>query len=440
MKKILILDTSVLLTDFKSLFYYGVNDICIPLIVLEELDKNKNRPDIAGRHARAAIRILDQLRAKAQKKKTDITTGIKIRRGCGMLHTCYIKTDLLPVGFDKTIPDHQIIGTALYIRDNNPNHKVIVVSNDINMRVKCNSVGLLSEEFVPNKVVKTKTELYSGFAELDVSSNIIDNIFKQEEVDLPVTENSIHPNQFLELTSSTKLNHKALVRYNGKGKGLKTLAKSVKTSWGVSPKNREQLLAWDLLTDKNIPIVSLIGKAGSGKTLISLAAALEQVINKKEYDRLIVSRPIQPMGRDLGYLPGTIEEKLDPWLAPVKDNLLFLFGNDKESVKEYMERGIIEVEALTYIRGRSIQNSILLLDESQNLTRHEMKTILTRVGMGSKIILTGDIEQIDNSNIDEISNGLTYVIEKFKDLEIAGHITLVKGERSEVATVSAELL
>ena len=213
------------------------------------------------------------------------------------------------------------------------------------------------------------------------------------------------------------------------------------TVWGIDARNKEQTFALDLLMDPDVEVVSLIGQAGSGKTLLAVAAGLEQVLGEEsEYKKLIVSRPIQPLGNDIGYLPGTLEEKMDPWLMPIKDNLEFLMGNDRDTVKMYFESGIIEIEAITYIRGRSITNAFIIIDEAQNLTRHELKTILTRVGEGTKIILTGDIEQIDNIYIDETSNGLTYAVEKFKEHDISGHITLQKGERSKVATLAAKIL
>ena len=211
--------------------------------------------------------------------------------------------------------------------------------------------------------------------------------------------------------------------------------------WGIDARNKEQSFALELLMDPDVEVVSLIGQAGSGKTLLAVAAGLEQVLgDDSEYKKLIVSRPIQPLGKDIGFLPGTLEEKMDPWLMPIKDNLEFLLGNDRDTVKMYFEKGVIEIEAITYIRGRSITNAFIIIDEAQNLTRHELKTILTRVGEGTKIILTGDIEQIDNIYIDETSNGLTYAVEKFKEYDISGHITLQKGERSKVATLAAKIL
>ena len=210
--------------------------------------------------------------------------------------------------------------------------------------------------------------------------------------------------------------------------------------WGVKPRNKEQIFSLDLLKDPSVDIVTLVGKAGSGKTLLAIAAGLYQVLETETYNRLVISRPIQPMGRDIGFLPGTMEEKMAPWVAPIQDNLQFLMGNDKETLNMYMDKNTIEVEALTYIRGRSISKAFVIIDEAQNLTAHELKTIITRVGEGTKIVLTGDIEQIDNVYIDETSNGLTHAIEKFKSYELSGHVALVKGERSKIATIASKIL
>ena len=277
-----------------------------------------------------------------------------------------------------------------------------------------------------------------------VDDQIIDRLYEGEGIFLEdLCDNKVvHPNQFVMMVSSANEKKTALTRFINEHEPFKKLREhNAGESWGISPKNKEQNFAMDLLYDNNVPVISLIGKAGSGKTLCAIASGLEQVIGPDpKYNRLIVSRPVMPMGKDIGYLPGTMEEKMAVWLAPVQDNLRFLFGNDDLMLESYMEKRIIEVEALTYIRGRSIQNAFIIIDECQNLTRHEVKTILTRVGEGSKIILTGDVEQIDNVNLNENSNGLAYVIEKLKEFDISGHITFLKGERSKVATISAKVL
>lgn len=441
-KKIYVLDTSVFLTDFRALFAYKANDVVIPLTVLEEIDYNKKRQDPAGANARAICRFLETL-----LQKGNLRDGIKIRKGCGMLFAKEIATEVLPLAFDSSIPDNRIISVALKEQQLNPDRKVILVSCDINMRIKGNSVGLYVEDYTINQIVKDRKELYTGFKEVLLDDQLIDRfyngeniIFKDIQARLPI----MHANQFLMLISNSNPKKTALARYVSESVPLKKIKKHKKDKlFGFEAKNKEQQFALDLLLDPEIPVVSLIGKAGSGKTLTALAAGLIQIMDGEQealYSRIIVSRPVQPMGKDLGYLPGTLEEKMTPWLQPILDNLRFLFGNDKSTLEDYIRRGIIELEALTYIRGRSIPNAFIIIDECQNLTRHEMKTILTRVGYGTKIVLTGDIEQIDNNHVDERTNGLAHMIEKSKDEILAGHITLLKGERSEVATLYSQIL
>ena len=283
-----------------------------------------------------------------------------------------------------------------------------------------------------------------GFKSHLVDEEIIDQFYSGEEIYLDKEDIKLQPNQYLMLISSSNQKKTALARFYSYSKPLKRInGEHKKGIWGVKPRNKEQSFALDLLMDPSVPIVTLIGKAGSGKTLLAIAAGLAQVMeDKKEsnYRRLVISRPIQPMGKDIGYLPGSMEEKMAPWLAPIQDNLQNLMGNDKETLKMYTDNGTIEIEALTYIRGRSISNAYIIIDEAQNLTAHELKTIITRVGENTKVIFTGDVEQIDNAYVDETSNGLAYAIEKFKGYDLSGHITLVRGERSKVATLAAKIL
>jgi len=280
-----------------------------------------------------------------------------------------------------------------------------------------------------------------------VDEQTIDQFYEGKEIVLEKEDLIAYPNQFIMLVSNSNEKKTALAKFVDYKKALVKVngAFNKKGIWGVSPRNKEQAFAADLLMDPDVQVLSLIGKAGSGKTLLALAAALAQIMDSgdsktRRYKRLIVSRPIQPMGRDIGFLPGSMEEKMAPWIAPIQDNLQFLMGNDRETVQMYVDNGTIEIEALTYIRGRSISNAFIIVDEAQNLTTHELKTIITRVGEDTKIILTGDIEQIDNVYIDETTNGLTYAIEKFKEYDLAGHITLIKGERSKVATLASKIL
>jgi len=436
-KKIYVLDTSVYLTDANSIFSYGRNDIVVPFKVLEEIDKHKKRQDSVGSNARRIIRTLDSLREEGS-----LCRGARIGKGKGLI---FVKNcNPLSKDLDISIADNEIITVALEEKRNNIKRKVIVVSRDINMRVKCDSLGLSCEDYIVAQVVEDAEQLYRGFRTHLIDDQIIDQFYNGDPVFLEKEEIKLYPNEYLMLVSSANEKKTALARFYNYSKTLKRINGEFKKGvWGVKPRNKEQSFALDLLMDPDIPVVTLVGKAGSGKTLMAIAAGLEQTIESTKetrYKRLVVSRPIQPMGKDIGFLPGTLEEKMTPWLAPVQDNLQYLMGNDKETLKIYTDNGTIEIEALTYIRGRSIANAYIIIDEAQNLTAHELKTIITRVGENTKIVLTGDIEQIDNVYVDGTSNGLTHAIEKFKNYSLAGHITLRKGERSAVATLAAKIL
>ena len=435
-KKIYVLDTSVYLTDAKSLLSFENNDIVIPLKVLEEIDRHKKRQDGVGVNARETIRTLDSFREKGSLYK-----GVKLGTGKGSVFVKLCVKDNLPEDLDLSIPDNEIIAVALNQKDAFPRRKVIVVTCDINMRVKCDALGMITEDYQSNQVVTDTTHIYTGFLEHLVDEPVLDRFYKDEEIFIENDELELVPNQFVLLVSNQNEKKTALARFVGYNQPLKRISGSHKKGiWGVKPRNKEQMFALDLLKDNDVNIVTLIGKAGCGKTLLAIAAGLHQVMEEQIYKRLVISRPIEPMGRDIGYLPGTLEEKMAPWVAPIQDNLRFLMANDRENLQMYMDRGIIEVEALTYIRGRSISDAYIIIDEAQNLTAHELKTILTRVGENTKIILTGDIEQIDNVYLDETSNGLTHAVEKFKDYQISGHITLRKGERSKIATLASKIL
>ncbi|HUW48314.1 MAG TPA: PhoH family protein, partial [Patescibacteria group bacterium] len=304
--------------------------------------------------------------------------------------------------------------------------------------------GLSCETYDPEKAVSDADHLYSGYSEVLVDEEFIDRFYKGEVDCLPdelVLPRPFYPNEFLMLCAIGNDKKTALARHLVDGR-LKRLVQQGMNAFSVQPRNREQTFAIELLLDPAVKIVSLVGKAGSGKTLCAIAAGLQQTIggHECEYKKLVVSRPVQPLGKDIGFLPGDVNEKMLPWLMPIQDNLQFLMGNDKETLEEFMHKGTIEIEALTYIRGRSISGAFIIIDESQNLTVHELKTIITRVGENTKIILTGDIEQIDNVFINDVTNGLTHAVEKFKHTELAGHVTLTKGERSDVASLAAKVL
>jgi len=469
-KKTYVIDTSVFLSDFNSINKFGNNDIVIPLKVLEEVDRHKKRQDSVGANARSFIRILDSLREKGCLQK-----GIRLEKGKGIVKVVtYDKVnERLPTDLTSGVADHMIIETALTVKATSAkSRKVILVSRDVNLRVIADSVGVDAEDYLVSQVVKDTEQLYSGIASVLVDDELIELFYAGEDIFIPKElveeqELSLYPNIFLMLVSSSSEKKTALCRFfNFDTPISKLLDCKGNLNWGIQPKNKEQSFAFDLLIDPDIHLVTLTGQAGSGKTLCAIAAGMEQSISfgrmyeRKEssknifsgspktspidtdlsYGKMVVSRPVQPMGRDIGFLPGSMEEKMLPWLKPIQDNIQFIMGNDKLALQQLMESGAVELEALTYIRGRSIANAFIIVDEAQNLTAHEVKTIITRAGEGTKIILTGDIEQIDNVYTNETSNGLTYAIEKFKDSAIAGHVSFKKGERSRLATEAAKRL
>ena len=440
-KKNYVLDTSVYLTDADALYKFGNHDIFIPLKVLEEIDKHKKRQDSVGINARKIIRTLDELRAKGNLQK-----GARLGKGLGLLRAIsyeVLKDVVFPSDLDLSIPDHMIIATAMAVRQEST-RKTCVVSRDINMRVICDSIGMPSEDYTTERVVHSSDELYSGLATHLVDDQVIDRFYEDEDILIgeDEVEGEWHPNQYVLMVSNANEKKTCLGRFYTHFQPLKKIVHSKIPDWKISSRNKEQAFAIDLLMDPSVKVVSLVGRAGSGKTLCAIAAGLQQTIGLREnpYDRMIVSRPVQPLGKDIGFLPGTMEEKMLPWLMPIQDNLQYLVGGNRNNLQMFMDQGKIEIEALTYIRGRSIANAFIIIDEAQNLTAHEIKTIMTRVGEGTKIVLTGDIEQIDNVYVNETSNGLAHAVEKFKEYPIAGHVTFTKGERSEVATLASKVL
>ena len=444
-KKNYVLDTSVCLTDADVLFKFDNHDIYLPLKVLEEIDGHKKRQDSVGSNARKIIRTLDEFREKGSLEK-----GIRIDKGKGILKVVSftdLKEVIFPADLDLRHPDHIIIATAKSIQALQGNRKTIVVSRDINMRVICDSIGVQAEDYIFEKAVTSSEELYNGFIIVNIDDEVIDRFYAGEDI-YPhnFTEEmgeNLNPNQYVMVVSNANEKKSALAKFKSPHEPLKKIIHKTLPDWNIESRNKEQAFAIDMLMDPNIKIVSLVGRAGSGKTLLAIAAGLQQTIglrsDKNHYSRLIVSRPVQPLGKDIGFLPGTMEEKMLPWLMPIQDNLKFLMG-DRANMQMYMEKGKIEIEALTYIRGRSISNAFIVIDEAQNLTKHEIKTIITRIGEGTKIILTGDVEQIDNVYVNETSNGLAHAVENFKEYNISGHMTFKKGERSELATLASKVL
>lgn len=433
MTKTVLLDTNVLLTEVRSILSFGRSNIAIPTIVLDEIDKHKHRQDTPGLNARVTNKFLDGLRTKGS-----LVEGVSLGKGKGKLFVAQFDKKYLPEGMNTEDSDNKIIATAQKLISEDCD--LVVVSRDINMRVKCDSFGIKSKDYQPQKVISSVKNLYDGSTTLEVEESVIDNFYNGEDVYLP-EEIELFPNQFVLLKSASG-SKSAVCEFENHNTPLKKMVK-YKNIWGLSARNKEQEFAMSLLFNNDIDIVSMTGPAGTGKTLLAAACGLEQVINTSKksggYDKLIITRPVQPMGRDIGFLPGTIEEKMAPWIAPLRDNLEHLYG-DRMALDMQIEQGIIEIEAMTFIRGRSISNAFIIVDEAQNLTAHELKTIITRVGHGTKLVLTGDVQQIDNSYVDAVSNGLTHAVEKFKKYQISGHVTLYKGERSKLATLAAEIL
>jgi len=441
LKKTFVLDTNVLLYDSESIFSFDDNNIVIPLIVLEELDQKKNRQDEIGKNSRKSSRYLDELRDQGSLQK-----GVKLKSGgiIKVLSKDQIEgfDNVLLSDMDESKPDSIIIATA-YSLQKNEKDPVILVTKDINVRVTCDVLGVQCEDYRKHRVVSDAETLYSGVQRIEVSQEIVNKFYttRKLEIDDTFKDHELYPNQFLVLKDNNSGQQSIISRFKNWNQPLTPLIET-KQTWGLIPRNKEQKFALDILFDDSIKLVTLVGKAGTGKTLLAISSALQQTLEptNKLYKKVVISRPVQPVGKDIGFLPGTLEEKMDPWIAPIKDNLKFLFSNDSFTMDMYIERGEIEIEAITFIRGRSIADAIIIIDEAQNLTTHELKTIITRVGENTKIILTGDIDQIDNTYVDSVSNGLTYAIEKFKDYPIAAHITLLKGERSELATLGAKIL
>ena len=437
--KTYVIDTSVYLTDHTSINNFGRSDIIVPLKVLEEIDKHKKRQDSVGNNARSIVRTFDSLREKGSLQE-----GVSLGDKRGRLYVKGYDSNYIPDDLDRKNADHIIIATALTLREQEPERNIILVTRDIQLRVICDSLGLACEGYNSDQVVETAEGLYDGLTEFYVEDRIIDDFYAKQPVfvdDLLTDGVPLHNNQFIMMKSDFDEKKTALAFFEWYDKPVRHIADNKGGIWGVIPRNKEQRFALDMLMNPNIPLVSVVGKAGCGKSLLCLAAGLEQVLAAEStYKRLIVARPVQPMGKDIGFLPGDLNDKLLPWLMPIQDNLQFLMGDDKAALELYVEKGTIEIEALTYIRGRSIANAYILIDEAQNLSAHEIKTIITRVGENTKIVFTGDVEQIDNVYVDATSNGLSYVVEKMKDQEVSGHITLKKGERSLLASIASKIL
>jgi PhoH-like ATPase len=434
-----ILDTNVLLHDPQSLFKFQDNSIIIPITVIEEVDRFKKDMNETGRNARMVSRILDALREKGS-----LASGVTMPGGGTLRVEMFTEKHFknLPVDLRVDNGDNRIIAVAQAVHDRFPDMVTIFVTKDSNLRIKADAIGLIAEDYESDKV--DIQDLYSGTRTVEVAPDEVDRFYGQGWLEQPT---ELAPNEFITIVDRANPAHSAICRNDPANARIVPVRKVPKEGiWSLFPRNREQSFALDVLMDDSVKLVTLVGKAGTGKTLLAIAAGLHKTAEENIYNRLLVSRPVFPMGKDLGFLPGDIEEKLTPWMQPIFDNVeLLISGHESEKrhskgYKELMAMGLLDIEPLTYIRGRSIPNQYLIVDEAQNLTPHEIKTIVTRVGEGTKIVLTGDPYQIDNPYVDSSSNGLTYLVEKFKGQRIAAHVTLTKGERSELAELAANLL
>lgn len=434
-RKYFVLDTNVLLHNSESLTSFDDNYVILPMTVIEELDSFKRHNDELGRSARHVIRQIDQLRSQGSLKD-----GVTMANS-GILQIIVEHKEMPGICIDMSVPDNRILAVAHALHQEGK--KVIFVSKDINARLKADALGIDVMDFEKQKC--NFDELYTGWREVQVATEMVDRFHQGKGLETEGFDFLL--NEFVLLQDAANLKHSALGRAVGPNT-LIPLNGSFESVWNVHARSKEQRMALELLMDPAISLVTLIGQAGTGKTLLALAAGLECVLHQDAYEKLLVSRPIIPMGKDIGYLPGTKDEKLSLWMQPIFDNLVYLMQKDhrfeegtvQQKVNMLLKEQLVELEALTYIRGRSIPKQFVIVDEAQNLTPHEVKTIISRAGEGTKMVLTGDPEQIDNPYLDSSSNGLSYAVEKLKGLSLYGHVTLSKTERSPLSAIAAELL
>lgn len=427
MTSIYILDTSVIITNPSAYKDFHDAEVIIPIVVLDELDKLKKQPNEAGKNARVAVRRLDEI----SQNTSDLSLGILLENNIHL----YIDINQYPIVGDALYGDPHIISCANAIRKERKKDNTILVSNDLNMRVRARALGIEAEKYDKNVAAN---DLYSG----------VQYIQNDEMAGVLLSKGSVKTSDY-----GLKINPNECVVFQDNGVDIAKARKTSKdtlrvikkaTPWDLEPRNTEQELAIDLLLDPRIPLITFVGNAGCGKSLLALACGLEMVLNKRIYERMIIYRPTVDVDEGIGWLPGSLDEKMMPWMQPINDNLEVLMstgeGKAKATLEMYQKKGKIEIDALSFIRGRSIPNSFVLFDEAQNCSISQIKTVLTRIGEGTKIVMTGDISQIDNKDLDPINNGLSYVIEKFKNNSLAGHLTLTQGQRSPLATAAAELL
>jgi len=434
-----VIDTNVLLYDPRAIFVFQEHDLVIPMTVIEEIDQFKKDLSEVGRNARMVSRYLDRMREKGSLREGVITDG------GGRIRVDYTTHGPdLPITWGPENNDNRILRSVLRLQRELAGN-VAFITRDTNMRLKCDALGIPAEDYQNARI--DVDEQYTGIVERQVAGSVIDELYANSRCPMDVVEN-VQPQQIVVLSAAEAPNKTAMARVDSVRKQLKLVGRHNEGVWGIRARNKEQLFALELLLDDSVHLVTLNGVAGTGKTLLAIACGLKKVADDASFRKLLVSRPIFPLGRDIGFLPGDLEQKLNPWMKPIFDNLELLLStrndHDRSSREpEYtylLDQKIIEVEPLTYIRGRSIPSQYLIIDEAQNLTPHEVKTVLTRAGEGTKVVMTGDPNQIDNPYVDAMSNGLTYTVERFKQSHLAGHITLRKGERSELAELAARLL
>jgi len=433
-----IIDTNVLLHDPNSLLSFTNNSVLIPIEVIEEIDRFKRESSELGQNARSVSRMLDSFRGEGR-----LSEGVRLPNG-GRLKIVFQRNGQERNGhgvFSDNTVDNRILSLAAGIQKAQPKNPTILVSKDINLRIKADALGLQAEDYETDRVhIK---DLYTGMIELLVSQDKLASFRANGELELNGGR-QYYPNEFCTLADETNPKKAALTKVDVTGTKLMPIVDSREGVWGIKPRNREQHYAFDALLDDRVKLVTLMGKAGTGKTLLAMAAGLKRTVLDREFRRLVVARPTISMGKELGFLPGSLEEKLAPWMQPIHDALEMLsdlnMGHDHRRSTDLMRSGSIVVEALSYIRGRSIANQFMIIDEAQNLTPLEVKTIVTRVGHGTKIVFTGDPYQIDNPYVDSSSNGFNYVVSRFRSESVAAHVELQKGERSELAELAANIL
>lgn len=437
MKKNYVLDTNVLLHDPQAIFKFEDNDLFLPIYVIEEIDQFKRDASERGRNARTVVRLLDGLRERGGA----LSEGVPIGDGGSLRVYVPPKKPTLPIALNPSSGDHAILQTAIELRDATPDRPTIFVTMDVSLRIRADALGLTTQTY-ENQTVDVDA-LDPGVVELQLEAEQLARFFADGQIEVDDSQ-ALLANVSVMLRGPNE--RTGLGRYDAAKRIVRSLVTPREGIVGIRPRNREQAFALDLLLDDNVRLVTLLGMAGTGKTLLALAAGLQRVVEDGAYSRLLVSRPVMPLGRDLGFLPGNVDEKLGPWMQPLYDNLEYLLvggGARRRGMRgfeELLDSGQLQVEPLTYIRGRSLPQQFVIVDEAQNLTPHEVKTVITRCGEGTKIILTGDPFQIDNPYVDASSNGLTVAADRLKGEPLVGHILLTKGERSPLSNLAANRL